>query len=62
MEMEIVGILSCILCSELNHHFREIFNATLGVRNVTEGSFLVSMQLVWCRACPTIHECEQFHL
>ena len=27
----IVGILSYILCFELIHHFREIFNATLGV-------------------------------
>ena len=30
----IVGILSCILCSELIHHFLEIFNVTLGVPNL----------------------------
>ena len=30
----IVGILSYILCSELIHHFREIFNVTLGVPNL----------------------------
>ena len=35
----IVGILSYILCSEIIHHFREIFNVTLGVGNATEGSF-----------------------
>ena len=30
----IVGILSYILCSELIHYFREIFNVTLGVPNL----------------------------
>ena len=34
-----IGILSCILCSEHIHYFREIFNVTLGVRNASEGSF-----------------------
>ena len=31
---KIVGILSYILCSELIHHFHEIFNVTLGVPNL----------------------------
>ena len=35
--MEIVGILSYNLCSELIHHFREIFaNVILGVSNSVE--------------------------
>ena len=34
-----VDILSDILCSEFIHHFREIFNVTLGVPNAAEGSF-----------------------
>ena len=28
------GILSYILCSELIHHFRELFNVRLGVPNL----------------------------
>ena len=36
---QIVHILSDILCSELIHHFREVFNVTLGVPNATEKSF-----------------------
>ena len=36
---KIVGILSYILCSELIHHFHEIFNVTLCVLNATEGCF-----------------------
>ena len=31
---QIVGILSYILCSELIHHFREIFKVTIGVSNL----------------------------
>ena len=63
----IVGILSYILCSEIIHHFREIFNVTLGVGNATEGSFFFwwwkerSMQIVWRLTCPTIHKIK-FHL
>ena len=34
----ITNILSDILCSELIHHFREIFNVILDVSNATEGS------------------------
>ena len=30
----IIGILSYTICSELIHHFREIFNVTLGVPNL----------------------------
>ena len=38
---KIVGILSYILCSELIHHFHEIFNVTLCVSNATEGWFFL---------------------
>ena len=30
----IISILSYILCSQLNHHFLEIFNVTLGVHDL----------------------------
>ena len=40
----ILGILSYILYFEIIHHFCEIFNVTLSVRNATEGSFFLMVE------------------
>ena len=35
-------MLNYILCSELMHHFGEIFDVTLGVPNATKESFFLA--------------------
>ena len=63
----IVGILSYVLCFELNCHFCEIFNVTLGVPNAMEVSVVwwrreksMASMIVWRATCPTFIKLNSF--